>query len=63
MLSDGVPPEAFWPSEDVTDSVARFPIAPQQDTQWINSFEHHIQDMVAENILPKELVKCALKIT
>ena len=62
MLSNGVPPEAFWTSQDVTHAVARFPIAPEQDTQWINNFEHHVQDMIAENPLMPESVKCALKI-
>ena len=62
MLSSGVPEEAFWTSEEVTGSVAMFPIAPQQDTQWINSFESHIQDMDAENLLSHELVGCALTV-
>lgn len=56
MLSDGIPVESFWKAGEIRDLVTKFPVAAQQDTQWIDGFEHYVQDMATESILSQALV-------
>ena len=48
MLSYGIPSDAFWTPQDITDSLDRFPLASEQDPRWIADFDSYVQEMVTK---------------
>ena len=61
MLSGGIEPKILWTENDAPDSVARFPVTPQQTTQWIKDFQKYRQDLLKSNLSPTKSVSCLMQ--
>ena len=58
MLFSGIPPEAFWTSQDIVIWREGFPLASEQSLQWIIDFNFYMQDMVRRCSLPELVNFC-----
>ena len=54
MLSFGMPPDDFWPSETSKTLYSKFPKSQHRNSQWVTSFEEFVDGLVLAKILTQE---------